>query len=149
MRHVITSYSIHYTKLYDSTAVAAQVAVVPSSLKLTILFGSHTGRSEGIAKKLSGLLEEKSISTTVVAMDDYNPKQLETEENVLIVVSTHGEGEPPEMAEDFHRFRITSYNVCYTKLLRYREERSRATTVGVITILTTIEISLIEFSTSI
>ncbi len=96
--------SSSYSLSFSSTAVAAQVAVVPSSLKLTILFGSHTGRSEGIAKKLSGLLEEKSISTTVVAMDDYNPKQLETEENVLIVVSTHGEGEPPEMAEDFHRF---------------------------------------------
>ncbi|PTN06353.1 assimilatory sulfite reductase (NADPH) flavoprotein subunit [Mangrovibacterium marinum] len=89
------------------SASQAAVAAPPASaaaLKLTILYGSHTGRSEGIAQKLAGVLEQKSISATVAAMDDYNPKQLEKEENVLIVVSTHGEGEPPEMAEDFHRF---------------------------------------------
>jgi len=91
-----------------SVAVNTVAAVAPSEaaapLKLTILYGSHTGRSEGLAKKLSGLLEQKSIAASVFAMDDYNPKQLEKEENVLIIVSTHGEGEPPEMAEDFHRF---------------------------------------------
>jgi sulfite reductase (NADPH) flavoprotein alpha-component len=94
---------------FDPSAVAAQaVSAVKSpdasSLKPTILYGSHTGRSEGVARKLSGLLSEKSIPATVIAMDDYNPKQLEKEAHVLIVVSTHGEGEPPEMAEDFHRF---------------------------------------------
>ena len=78
--------------------------VAASHLKLTILYGSHTGRSEGVARKLSGLLADKSISASVFAMDDYNPKQLEQEENVLVIVSTHGEGEPPAMAEDFHRF---------------------------------------------
>ena len=82
----------------------AASVVAASHLKLTILYGSHTGRSEGIAKKLGGLLGEKSISANVVAMDDYNPKQLTDEENLLVIVSTHGEGEPPEMAEDFHRF---------------------------------------------
>jgi len=85
-------------------AGSAASVVAASHLKLTILYGSHTGRSEGIAKKLGGLLSEKSILSDVFAMDDYNPKQLADEENLLVIVSTHGEGEPPEMAEDFHRF---------------------------------------------
>lgn len=78
--------------------------VAASHLKPTILYGSHTGRSKGIAQRLSALLTEKSIANQVYAMDDYNPKQLEHESIVLLVVSTHGEGEPPEMAEDFHRY---------------------------------------------
>ncbi|WP_205461701.1 assimilatory sulfite reductase (NADPH) flavoprotein subunit [Mangrovibacterium lignilyticum] len=97
--------TVAHNKPSIGAAVQTPAAVVAAShLKLTILYGSHTGRSEGIANKLSGLLGEKSISAGVFAMDDYNPKQLEKEENVLIIVSTHGEGEPPEMAEDFHRF---------------------------------------------
>ncbi len=84
--------------------VQAASAVASSDVKITILFGSHTGRSEGLAKKLNSLLAEKAINATVVAMDDYNPKSLAEEQNLLVIVSTHGEGEPPEMAEDFHKF---------------------------------------------
>ncbi|WP_423127319.1 assimilatory sulfite reductase (NADPH) flavoprotein subunit [Gaoshiqia sp. Z1-71] len=71
---------------------------------LTILYGSHTGRSESLAKKLKEKFAQQSLSASVFPMDDYNTKQLENEKNLVIIVSTHGEGEPPEMAEDFHRF---------------------------------------------
>jgi sulfite reductase (NADPH) flavoprotein alpha-component len=37
-------------------------------------------------------------------MYDYNPRKLKEEEHVAVIVSTHGEGEPPAMAEDFHKF---------------------------------------------
>ncbi|MCW0483579.1 assimilatory sulfite reductase (NADPH) flavoprotein subunit [Gaoshiqia sediminis] len=90
----------------EATAHARSVvqAVQAAALKLTILYGSHTGRSEGLAKKLRSLLAEKTIAADVFSMDDYNTKQLEQEQNLLVIVSTHGEGEPPQMAEDFHRF---------------------------------------------
>lgn len=76
------------------------------SLKHTILFGSHTGRSEGLANTLKEKLAAKSILADVFAMEEYNVRNLEKEQNLLIIVSTHGEGEPPEMAEDFHRYVI-------------------------------------------
>ena len=81
-----------------------QPVVLPEQGSLTILYGSHTGRSEGLAKKLKNLLNEKSLPAGVYAMNDYNVKHLEKEKTLLIIVSTHGEGEPPEMAEDFHSF---------------------------------------------
>lgn len=98
--------TVAYNKpLAVSAAVNSPAEVVAAAhFKLTILYGSHTGRSQGIAKKLSALLAEKSIANNVYAMDDYNPKQLEQEDILLSIVSTHGEGEPPEMAEDFYRF---------------------------------------------
>jgi sulfite reductase (NADPH) flavoprotein alpha-component len=80
------------------------LAALAEQGSLTILFGTHTGRSEGLAKKLKSLLNERSLPANVFAMNDYNFKQLEKEKTLLVIVSTHGEGEPPEMAEDFHRF---------------------------------------------
>lgn len=87
-------------------------------ISLTILYGSHTGRSEGLAKKLKDLLAEKSVQASILAMNDYNVRQLEKEKNLLIIVSTHGEGEPPEMAEDFHRY-ITGKRVPRLAGLRF------------------------------
>ncbi|MEN6455798.1 MAG: flavodoxin domain-containing protein, partial [Prolixibacteraceae bacterium] len=78
--------------------------ILPEQGNLTIVYGSHTGRSEGLAKKLKNLLNEKSLLADVFAMNDYNLKQLEKEKTLMVIVSTHGDGEPPEMAEDFHSF---------------------------------------------
>lgn len=71
---------------------------------LTILYGTHTGRSEKIANELHNEATTKNFESTLVAMDQYNPRNLKDEKNLLIIVSTHGEGEPPVMAEDFHEF---------------------------------------------
>ncbi|MGQ8337871.1 assimilatory sulfite reductase (NADPH) flavoprotein subunit [Sunxiuqinia sp. A32] len=73
-------------------------------LPLTVLYGTHTGRCEGLAKKLCTAVVAKGIDCKVHPMDDYKAKQLKEEKNLLVIVSTHGEGEPPEMAEDFHEF---------------------------------------------
>ncbi len=94
-------------RLFQSTQAelpVSQAISSPEQGSLTILYGSHTGRSEGLAKKLKNLLNEKLLPASVFAMNDYNLKQLEKEKMLLIIVSTHGDGEPPEMAEDFHNF---------------------------------------------
>lgn len=85
-------------------SAVSQPVVVHEQGSLTILYGSHTGRSEGLAKKLKSLLNGKSFPANVFAMNDYNVKHLEKEKALLIIVSTHGDGEPPEMAEDFYNF---------------------------------------------
>lgn len=71
---------------------------------LTILYGSETGRSQTLAEKLAEKAAFKNISANVFSMYDYNYKKLQEEENLAIIVSTHGEGDPPDMAEDFHKF---------------------------------------------
>jgi sulfite reductase (NADPH) flavoprotein alpha-component len=77
---------------------------VNSSKKLTILFGTHTGRSKIIAGKLSETLTKRGVEVKAIALDAYKTRQLTSETNVIFIVSTHGEGEPPAMAEDFHAF---------------------------------------------
>lgn len=75
-----------------------------SNKKLTILYGTHTGRSKTIAGKLSEKLASKGVEVNSIALDEYKTRQLASETNVVFIVSTHGEGEPPAMAEDFHAF---------------------------------------------
>jgi len=75
-----------------------------SSKKLKILYGTHTGRSKTIAGQLAEKLAGRGVEAVSVALDDYKTRQLTTETNVVFIVSTHGEGEPPAMAEDFHGF---------------------------------------------
>jgi len=75
-----------------------------SSQQLKILYGTHTGRSKTIAGQLAAKLAGRGVEAVPVALDDYKTRQLTSETNVVFIVSTHGEGEPPAMAEDFHGF---------------------------------------------
>lgn len=82
-------------------APAASVSVAASG-SLTILYGSQTGNAKGAADGVRKLAEGKGIPVTLVSMADYKPKQLKKESHLLVVVSTYGEGEPPESAVDLH-----------------------------------------------
>jgi sulfite reductase (NADPH) flavoprotein alpha-component len=86
-------------------ALALQQQASQSGNKpLTILYGTHTGHSKEIAKRLLQRSLAESIPAKLLALDEFNPRTLSNEENVAIIVSTHGEGEPPLMAEEFHEF---------------------------------------------
>lgn len=83
---------------------------------LTILYGSETGHSHELAEKLAEKAANKNISAKVVNMYDYDTKQLGTEENVAIIVSTHGEGDPPDMATGFYKFITGKRSLKFDKL---------------------------------
>jgi sulfite reductase (NADPH) flavoprotein alpha-component len=72
--------------------------------KLTILYGSHTGNGKKIAQQAAEAAAAKGLQATVQDMNDYAPRQLAQEQNLLVIVSTHGEGEPPIAAEELHAF---------------------------------------------
>ena len=84
-----------------STAAIAPVAAQPTG-SLTILVGSQTGNAKGVAESVKAQAEARGIPVSLVAMNDFKPKQLKKETHVLIVTSTYGEGEPPEAAADLH-----------------------------------------------
>jgi sulfite reductase (NADPH) flavoprotein alpha-component len=86
---------------------AAQ-AVVPAtaviSKEVTVLFGSQTGNSQRLAKRLSGKLEALGFQVTLGSMSDFKPNTLKKVQNLLLLVSTHGEGDPPDNALAFYEF---------------------------------------------
>lgn len=75
-----------------------------SSKEVTILYGSQTGNAKGLANKSKTTLEGKGFQVTVSAMSDFKPNNLKKVKNLLIIVSTHGEGDPPDNALTFHEF---------------------------------------------
>ncbi|OLO36996.1 sulfite reductase [NADPH] flavoprotein, alpha-component [Alkalihalophilus pseudofirmus] len=78
-----------------------QIAI---SKEVTILYGSQTGNAQSLAENAGKTLKEKGFQSTVSSMSEFKPNQLKKIENLLIVVSTHGEGEPPDNALSFHEF---------------------------------------------
>lgn len=74
------------------------------SKDVTVLYGSQTGNSEGLAKKTAQHLEEKGFQVTLSSMSDFKPNNLKKINNLLVIVSTHGEGDPPDNALSFHEY---------------------------------------------
>lgn len=78
------------------TAVATQ--------ELTILYGSQTGNGQALAEELSRNLEADGLHVTLASMSDFKTNSLKKLKNLLLIVSTHGEGDPPDNALPFYEF---------------------------------------------
>lgn len=85
-------------------AAIAPVAAEPASKEVTILFGSQTGNAQNLAKKSAKILTDKGFQVTTLSMSDFKPNNIKKLNNLLIIVSTHGEGDPPDTALTFHEF---------------------------------------------
>jgi sulfite reductase (NADPH) flavoprotein alpha-component len=104
------------TQFESQTAVAleapeAPVSEIPTgstsnirSKEVTILYGSQTGNAQGVAVKAGKTLEGHGFQVVLASMSDFKPNNLKKVQNLLIVASTHGEGEPPDNAIGFHEF---------------------------------------------
>ncbi|MCI1186810.1 assimilatory sulfite reductase (NADPH) flavoprotein subunit [Hymenobacter sp. DH14] len=98
-----------YGQATSGGAAVAAVAPVPTvaaapAEKLTILYGSHTGNGKKVAQQAAEAARQRGLTAEVRDMNDYPTRQLAQEQNMLVIVSTHGEGEPPISAEELHQF---------------------------------------------
>lgn len=82
----------------------AAAAAPGKDATLTILYGSQTGNAHGVAEDLAARAREQGFKVKLSDMADYKPNNLKNEDFLAIVVSTYGEGEPPEPAEKLHAF---------------------------------------------
>lgn len=71
---------------------------------LTILYGSETGNAERVAQQAGEQAVARGLPARVVDMADYKTRELRDEKLLLVVTATHGEGDPPDPALDFHEF---------------------------------------------
>jgi sulfite reductase (NADPH) flavoprotein alpha-component len=94
-----------------AAASAAPVATAQSARaapRLTILYGSQTGNGRAIASQLEAAAGRRGVAAELVSMADYPTAKLKREQCLAIVVSTHGEGDPPDDAMALHRFLASS-----------------------------------------
>ncbi|WP_416720446.1 assimilatory sulfite reductase (NADPH) flavoprotein subunit [Bacillus subtilis] len=98
------SVSAQETAGAPAAALSAEAPAPAVSKEVTVLYGSQTGNAQGLAENAGKQLEQSGFQVTVSSMSDFKPNQLKKVTNLLIVVSTHGEGEPPDNALSFHEF---------------------------------------------
>ena len=71
---------------------------------ISILYGTHTGHSKIIAQDLYDRVKNLGFDVKLQGLDKYKKSRLKKEKYVFLIISTHGEGEPPMQAEYIHEF---------------------------------------------
>ncbi|MFJ6210087.1 assimilatory sulfite reductase (NADPH) flavoprotein subunit [Lysinibacillus sp. NPDC092081] len=85
-------------------SVVEEVTPITSTKTVTILYGSQTGNSQGLAEKYASALKDKDVDVTISSLATFKPNNLKKVTNLLLIVSTHGEGDPPDQAIQFYDF---------------------------------------------
>jgi sulfite reductase (NADPH) flavoprotein alpha-component len=79
-------------------ATASAAAAPEGKPAVTVLFGSQTGNSERLARQLAERLTARGVRFTLLDMLRCTKVHLQEAQVLLLVVSTHGDGDPPERA---------------------------------------------------
>jgi sulfite reductase (NADPH) flavoprotein alpha-component len=83
---------------------AAPAVAGPATRTLTVLYGTDTGNSREVAGQLAEAAQGIGVTATVADMADYKTRLLKDEQDLLVVIATHGEGDPPPAAVGFFEF---------------------------------------------
>ena len=86
----------------DRQTASSAIALAPTVNKITIVYGTETGNSKRLATDFASKAKQRQIHAKVIGMDQYRLTDLQKEEYLLAVISTHGEGEPPLAAKKFY-----------------------------------------------
>ena len=65
------------------------------------MYGSQTGNGKRIAERLGRTAEASGLAVRVYSASNYPVKDLARERLLVVVMSTHGDGDPPDDARSF------------------------------------------------
>ena len=75
---------------------------ISSSKDLLILYGTETGNAEALADEAAEKANEMGFTTKISNMLDIELSALKSVVNLLVIVSTWGDGEPPDDALELY-----------------------------------------------
>ncbi len=84
-----------------SAAVGSVAQGVVAARRVTVLYGSETGNSVAVAQALAEQLGGQGCPVTLLDMAECKPRQFGEGQDLLIVTSTYGDGDPPQPAAAF------------------------------------------------
>jgi sulfite reductase (NADPH) flavoprotein alpha-component len=82
-------------------ATAAAAAPLPT---LTIISASHTGNGRKICEKLLAAVQALGMQARMIKAGDYQAREIAKEKLLYVVISTHGDGDPPDEARGLYEF---------------------------------------------
>lgn len=91
-----------------SVTDAQTAADTAATESLTVLYGSQTGNGESLAEALSQMAQDRGYDASSQSLADFKPASLKRESLVTFVISTHGEGDPPDDAELFYEYLMSA-----------------------------------------
>jgi sulfite reductase (NADPH) flavoprotein alpha-component len=86
--------------------VADQAATLPgvtaeNAPAVTLLWASQTGNAETLAERLAARLRDGGFAVELSAMADFPASKLASTQNLALISSTFGDGDPPDNGEGF------------------------------------------------
>ncbi len=104
----VSGYTAGLAAAGGQTLPSTGEPVAGSDDKLTVLYGSQTGNGEAIAEMLVRQAKAQGFAARAVSLAEYKPSSLKRESLLTFVISTHGEGEPPDDAELFYEYLMSA-----------------------------------------
>ena len=83
-----------------SRTAAHPVEAAASAHALSIVYGSQTGNAERVAEQLAAEAEAAGLAVRLLRADAYPLRELKNERHLYLVISTQGDGDPPEDARE-------------------------------------------------
>ena len=81
----------------------AEAALQPRE-RLTVVYGSQTGNARRVAEALAAKFEADGLPVRLLRADAYPTRELKDEHYLAIVISTQGDGDPPDDARALVEF---------------------------------------------
>ena len=82
-------------------AAPAPIADAHASASLSIVYGSQTGNAKRLAERLAQQAESAGLAVRLLRADAYPLRELKNERHMYVVISTQGDGDPPDDARGF------------------------------------------------
>lgn len=85
-------------------AIVSAVARADAARQLTIIYGSQTGNAKRLAESFAERVGALGLAVRLIRADRYTTRELKDEQLLYIVMSTQGDGEPPDDSIAFVEF---------------------------------------------
>ncbi len=105
----LSGYTAGLARAQGGGVASAPVAVEPAAehaerSRLTLVYGSQTGNAKRIAEALAATFEAEGLPVRLLRADAYPTRELRDERFLAIVISTQGDGDPPDDARALVEF---------------------------------------------
>jgi sulfite reductase (NADPH) flavoprotein alpha-component len=87
----------------SAASVASAPAAPAAATKLVVLYGTESGNAESLADRAGKEAKKRGFQPVVKNMSEISAADLAKVSDLLVVVSTWGDGEPPESATTFYK----------------------------------------------
>ncbi len=103
----LSGYTAGLARAQSGTTAPASVATNVDTVertRLTVVYGSQTGNARRVAEALAAKLESDGVPVRLLRADAYPTRELKDERFLAIVISTQGDGDPPDDARALVEF---------------------------------------------